>query len=331
MRPENRVSLAGAVVGVAYGIAARWLFGLRELETAFGVMSIAFLFGVPLVIGILTVSLGTGKTQQSVLLWFIAPWWPALATLAAALALVWEGIICIFLWLPVVMIMSSLGGVLAGIALRASGRSRPGSLVLCSVAVLPFLAAPFEHQFPATEEVRTITTHIRVAAPPAIVWNHIAQVSAIAPEELPFSIAHTIGFPRPIEATLHGTGVGAVRHATFDGGILFIETITAWKQDDLLSFTVRAMTDSIPPITLDEHVTVGGPYFDVLQGTYRIEPHADGSCTLILSSTHRISTRFNGYARIWTDFLMGNIQATILTVIQRRCDVQSMVAGRLHQ
>jgi len=34
--------------------------------------------------------------------------------------------------------------------------------------------------------------------------------------------------------------------------------------------------DRIPRETLDEHVTVGGEYFDVLRGDYRLEPLGNG-------------------------------------------------------
>jgi len=65
---------------------------------------------------------------------------------------------------------------------------------------------------------------------------------------------------------------------------------------------------------------VGGPYFDVLEGTYRIERLNDRQVLLHLSSKHRLSTRFNFYAGLWTDFIMRDIQRNILRIIKRRCE-----------
>jgi hypothetical protein len=130
-----------------------------------------------------------------------------------------------------------------------------------------------------------------------------------------------LGFPRPVAATLTGTGVGGVRHATFDRGLVFTETITEWQPERLLSFTIRANTDSIPTTTLDKHVTIGGPFFDVLQGTYQLIPDDDGRATrLVLTSRHRVSTRFNPYAGWWANRIMGSIQRNILAVLKRRAE-----------
>src|SRR6185436_9226852 len=97
------------------------------------------------------------------------------------------------------------------------------------------------------------------------------------------SWVNRIGFPRPIEARLYGEGVGAVRHATFERGVLFIETITAWDEGSRLAFTIRADTTNIPPTTLDQHVTIGGRYFDVLDGEYRLEELPAGGTRIHLT------------------------------------------------
>ena len=122
-----------------------------------------------------------------------------------------------------------------------------------------------------------------------------------------------------MEATLSYEGIGGVRHATFEGGDLFIETIDAWDSEHRLAFSIHAQTAQIPKATLDEHVTVGGQFFDVLRGEYRLEPLSNGTTRLHLSSQHRLSTDFNWYAHFWTDAIMADLQNTILLVIRNRC------------
>jgi hypothetical protein len=75
-----------------------------------------------------------------------------------------------------------------------------------------------------------------------------------------------------------------------------------------------------PSTALDEHVAVGGAYFDVLDGTYEVEPLADGSTLLKLKSHQRLSTHFNFYARLLTDFIMSDLQSAIMDVIRKRCE-----------
>jgi hypothetical protein len=129
-----------------------------------------------------------------------------------------------------------------------------------------------------------------------------------------------MGFPRPLSAEIDREEVGGVRRARFAGGVLFLETVTDLTVDSLLSFGIRAQTDSILPSTLDEHVTIGGPYFDVLQGTYRIERIAPDAVRLHLTSRLRVSTHFNWYAGLWADAVMGSIQRNILEVEKVRAE-----------
>ena len=79
---------------------------------------------------------------------------------------------------------------------------------------------------------------------------------------------------------------------------------------------------------MDEHVTIGGPFFDVLDGSYRIEDHGDGKLTLHLESHFRLSTHFNSYAGIWTDLIMHQIQDDILSVVKKRVEAAALRAGR---
>jgi hypothetical protein len=102
--------------------------------------------------------------------------------------------------------------------------------------------------------------------------------------------------------------------------VLFVETVDVWEPGRALAFSIHADPDTIPATTLDAHVTVGGPYFDVLRGRFDIEPVGPGRVRLHLSSQHRLSTGFNGYARLWTDFIMADVQAYILEIVKRRAE-----------
>jgi hypothetical protein len=97
-------------VGVLYGAVARVIFGYKlHWRPVFTVMSVSFLFLVPLVLGFLVVYVGEGEGPPwGWWRWIVTPWIAALLALGGALALAWEGIICVFLWLPVFLIMSNL-------------------------------------------------------------------------------------------------------------------------------------------------------------------------------------------------------------------------------
>src|SRR5262249_23655294 len=158
----------------------------------------------------------------------------------------------------------SVGGVLGGIRL-----ARTSGVAIC-VVVLPFLVTPIESRFHPAAQLRHVETQVEIRAPRAKTWENVIEVRGISRTEYRPTFFHAIGFPRPVAATVTGHGVGAVRHATFAGGVLFLETVDRWEEGKRLSFSIAAQTDQIPAITLDEHVKVGGEYFDVLRGTYEL-------------------------------------------------------------
>lgn len=310
----------GLAVGILYGAGARLVFTYKPFNEVFLIMSIGFIFFVPLTLGALTVYFGTKEQRRGWVYWIFMPWVPCVILMAAAFLIGWEGSICILMALPIFLVMSSLGGLITGLCVRARRPEQNSYSLIILFLALPFVSASIEHQFLLPESIRTVETQVTINGSAQTVWENIERVKEIKPDEQRFSMFHLLGFPRPVEATLSREGIGGVRHATFEGGVLFVETIDKWEPDKELSFAIKADTKSIPPTTLDEHVTVGGPYFDVLEGTYRIERLSDKQVVLHLSSQHRLSTRFNFYAGRWTDYIMRDIQNNILGVIKRRCE-----------
>lgn len=96
--------------------------------------------------------------------------------------------------------------------------------------------------------------------------------------------------------------------------------MTAWEPGRKLAFTIDAQEHLIPPTTLDEHVTIGGPYFDGLPGTYAIEPRPEGGVVLHLASEMRVSTTINLYAGWWADRVMASIRDHILAIVKARSE-----------
>jgi len=312
----------GVIAGLLYGIFARYVAETQIFGDAFTVMSLAFLVLVPMVLGFLTVS---SAVAPSLVYRIFAPWVPALLGTLAAAAIGWEGAICIALGLPLILFFASIGGIFGGLA--AARRTD----VRAAILVVPLLTGSLERHVAVPARLTETVTRIHIDAPPAVVWPLVVSVDSIRPEEQHRALFTRLGFPHPISATISGAGVGAVRRARFEHGLVFTETVTDWQPERRLSFTIRPNTDSIPPTTLDRHVTVGGPFFDVLTGTYELTPTKDGQGTeLVLRSEHRVSTRFNLYAGWWVDRIMGSIQRNILAVHKSRAERGSRVA-RLHQ
>lgn len=322
--------LVGVALASVYGLA--WRAAAERDVPGADVMSLAFLFAVPFVMGVLSVLPVRGATLAHAL---ALPTIASTITLGVTMAAGWEGLICVAMALVPLLGLAILGALIVlavwgahGLLVRRRARRAqlgtagephdgPGSAY--SIALLPLLLAPLERGFDAPLDVRVVRTSIEIAAPPSVVWEEIVDVRAIEVRERRPALFTAIGFPHPVSARLDDRRVGGVREATFEGGVLFLERVTRFEPERALEFEIDAQEHLIPPTTLDPHVTIGGPFFDVLHGAYRIEARS-GGVVLHLASELRVSTRFNAYAGPWADLVMESIQSNILEIVRARCE-----------
>lgn len=316
-RPPNfwRSLLIVILVALAYGGAARLLF--PSLGRPFHVVSLAFIFFMPFALGALVCYLGYKLDTPRAFWYRSAPAYAILLGILGSYAVHLEALMCLVVAVPLVFPATVLGGW--GMHLSLQKRCKDRLLVPCLV-LLPYAVAPVEELWDMPHETRVMRNAVTIHATPEAIWEQIHSVPAIQRDELPSQWIYHLGFPRPIAATIDRQGVGATRHATFERGVSFFEEVTRWDQPRKLSFTIKADPGFIPHTAFDEHIIVGGRFYDVLDGTYEIEPRTDGTCILHLSSTHRLSTRFNWYAGWWSEWVMDQIQGSILDVIRRRCE-----------
>ena len=318
VKRHYRHYLIAAGAGLTLALLGRFVFASNILNEGGGLLMLCFLVLVPMALGAVTAHFTPPTTSK---LWrtVLGPVVTVMLFLVTALLFHLEGMICVLLISPLFLLTSWLGAFLYVLATRnASDDHR--TYAVAAFALLPFVLAPLEAQLTTPTDSRRVENSVVIQAPAAVVWQHIIRVPAIQAHDLGPSLVDDIGFPRPVEATLSHEGVGGVRRATFERGVEFIETVDLWEPQRRLSFSIRPNTATIPPTTFDEHVTVGGRFFDVLRGTYELQPAGPGRTRLVLYSQQRLSTRLNPYAGLWTDWVMSEIQRRILTVIQRRCE-----------
>lgn len=308
----GRSAKIGIVIGMTYGLVARIVVSRERTGDTFGVMTVGFLFVVPLVMGYLTVRAIPEPSPSTKV---FAPWVTCILVVLGSFVGGLEGAICIVFATPAMLVLSSLGGLVAG--------SRPGrSPVAVPIAfVLPWAVLGVETGGHAPTRFVTTTTSMEIAAPATVVWPLVVSVDTIRPAERRSALFTRIGFPQPIAATLSHPGIGGVRRASFERGIVFSEAVTEWIPEKRISFTIDATT--VPPTALDEHVKIGGPFFDVLNGTYTLQPLSSSRTLLILQSRHRVSTRFNTYAGWWATRVMESIQNNILHVLKDRAELNA--------
>jgi hypothetical protein len=310
----------GMGAAVLYGGLTRFLFG--QQPDLLGTLSVSFFCLTPLVLGVLTVLFASEQQRGSWSYVIFAPWGPCSACMVLAGVLNWEAWFCIALALPLFWLLSSAGGVLGYLVWRVARaiRSRyftSGMLIL--FALSPYLAVPVERLFPARTAIRTVHSQIEIAAAPAAIWPQITNLQPIQPSEERFALFHVLGLPRPLEARMACTQIGCIRTGQWEDGLIFEGTVTKSIPQQMYWLNLTADTHAVQPsrAPLDQ---IGGPVFGMVDDGYVIEDLGNRRSILHLYSTYRLTSRINGYATIWTDFLLQDIQRYILRVEKDRCE-----------
>lgn len=317
MNRVTRNTLIAIAIPTVYAVLLRFIFGIDKWNDLFVVMSISFLFCLPTVIGALTIYLSDKTKAEKLSYRIFMPWVPVLLFLVITLAFAIEGWACWLMVLPVFLLAASIGGLIGG---YFKLKKRNDKLNISLFIMLPFILAPLEsliNEIPATYEAYTF---IDIHSEADNIWDHVTRVNEISEEDDTGWLNRFLGFPRPVTAKLDFEGVGAYRKAIFTNGLVFHETVTEYADNRIMVFDIKAYPHQIPSTTLDEHVVIGGDYFDVLKGMYELEDLGNGTKRLHLSSTFEMKTTFNIYAGWWGKWIMKDIQNNILNVIKKRAE-----------
>jgi hypothetical protein len=284
---------------------------------AFNVMLGSFIIGAPLVVAAVTVYLAERIEARSWMYYFFAPMLATTLFVVGTLALYIEGWICAILILPLFAAVGGIFGLLIGAICRATRWPRR-SIVGC-FALLPILGGAVEPLVPSADRERVQTRDEFVAAPAAAVWAQLIDTRDIRPEEIDSAWMYRIGVPAPLEGKGDLRAGEHLRHVVMGRGVRFDQVATTWREQQEITWRYRFDADSFPPGALDDHVRIGGEYFDVIESTYTLAPRAGGTL-LRLSTRYRVSTHFNWYAGRVADFLVGDFAETVLGFYARRAE-----------
>ncbi len=303
-------------IPVLYALFLRILFALTSFAEVFGLMSFAFLLIGPMVMGYLTTYLADEKDLKSKLFVWLAPWITITIFFLITILIELEGWACWIMALPLFLLGASIGGYIGAELKKMKNKKTYVSIAF----LLPFLLAPLENTYLRKEQTFQAYNFIDIEAPKDKIWSLVTRVKKISPSEDTGWLNKVLGFPRPVEAELDFEGVGAYRKAIFTNGLAFHETVTTYEHQKKMTFNIKAYPHEIPSTTLDEHVVVGGKFFDVKDGTYELEELGPNKYRLHLYSHFKLNTTFNFYASTWARWIMKDIQQNILRVEKDRAE-----------
>ncbi len=300
-----------------YALLLRFVFGESTWSGVFNMMSKTFLFLLPSIVGALTVYFSSDEKAKRGNYQIFAPWVPIFIFFIITLVFAIEGWPCLVMILPIFLIAASIGGLFGGYFKK---KKRDNKVYVSVIVLLPLLVSPIENYIGANTKPYEAYTFIDINAPAEKIWSNVTRVTEISMEEDKGLLTNLLHFPRPVKAELNYEGVGAYREAIFTNGLVFHETVTEYIDQEKMSFTIKALPHEIPLTTMDEHLVVGGKYFDVLNGTYKLERIDSNTHRLHLWSNFKLTTTFNFYASWWAKNLMKDIQNNILQIQKVRAE-----------
>ena len=183
----------GVFYGIAYGLVSRAIFSLEDFRgdnpnpvfQTLGLMTLAFMFIVPLVVGLIVAYYNDTVTSSRKIVMMTAVF--AVVGLAVFAVLSGkEGTICALMALPVFIIMALIGGF---IGVRVFKRNR-NKLYISAFAVLPFVIAPIENIIGIKDKIFIEHTTIEINSDANQVWDNITRVKRIDEEENNYSLFH---------------------------------------------------------------------------------------------------------------------------------------------
>jgi len=317
--PRLLTFLKVIAIPTGYAIILRLFFGVSTWEDLFSVMSISFLFCLPTIVGVLTIYFSTIEKVKNRAYRIFTPWIPILIFLVITLAFALEGWACWLMVLPLFLIAASIGGLIGG---YFKMKKQSTNVYISVLALLPLMMAPVEAMVGTIPGTYEAYTYIDINAPADKIWSNVTRVKEIKEEQDKGWLTQTLGFPRPVKAELNFEGVGAYREAIFTNGLVFHETVSEYIDQKKMVFSIKAYPHEIPSTAMDEHVVIGGNYFDVLNGTYELEKLNETTHRLHLYSHFKLTTTFNFYASWWAKWIMKDIQNNILQVEKQRAEME---------
>jgi hypothetical protein len=305
------------VGGALFGIALRLVY-LGDSKSPYGPMMGAFIYLAPLAVGAVTVYLAERQVRRTWGYYLASGFGATTLFVVGTLLILIEGWICAIVVIPLFGGIGMLGALVMGMVCRLTDWPKQ---TVYSLAALPLVFGAIEPTTGLPTRLRTIERTVVIDAPREIVWEQLMDVRDIRREEVADGIAFRIGVPPPLSALSDAEDGQRVRRISMGKQVHFDQVETERREHEYVRWTQRFYPDSFPPGSFDEHVVMGGEYFDIDAVSYTLTPQG-GQTRLQMSMHYRVSTRFNWYAEPVARIVLGNLEEVLLGLYRRRAEAQ---------
>lgn len=318
---------APLAVGAVIGLGFRLIFSGPSIGTnLLQVMSNTYFLLTPFAVGAATVYVAERQKRRTWGYHIGAPIVAVVLYVAGSFVMLVEGTICIVFALPIFAVFSAIGGLVMGFICHKTDWPKPKYTAYSFVA-LPLVLGFLPTHGAEHTRIRDVERTLVVAASPQAIWQIINNARAIQPHEVQDGWMYQIGVPLPLAGVTEETSNGRVRHITMGKSVRFDQVITRWVENEDLLCRYRFTADSFPPGALDDHVRIGGRYFDILETEYHIERVGEHASAFKIRMRYRVSTEFNWYAEPIARVLAGNLEEVLLNFYATRALERARASG----
>ncbi len=301
-------AIAGAAAGATYAMFSV-LLTIYVLDS----YGAALFFGTPIVAGAVSGFIFNNPVRRTLGQTLLQSTAMMLGCCCGFLLVGLEGVICIFMAMPIMVPLAIMGAVVGrSIAAGTTRPKREANRMLWCLAGLPMLASVERLVVP--EPTYAVSTTIDIQASPSEVWEQVIAFPEIT--EPPAWFFRT-GIASPLRARIDGSGVGAIRHCEFTTGT-FVEPITVWDENHRLAFDVTEQPHPMFELTPYRHIHP--PHLDTsfrsTRGEFLLEPLSDGGTRLTGTTWYVLQMHPQAYWTLWSDQLIHQIHLRVLKHIR---------------
>ena len=228
----------------------------------------------------------------------------------------WEGIICLMMAAPMGLLFTYVGFMIGHyISTNKTRHQTPTAIILLFLSVPSLMS--FENNIDSEDNLRSVTTTIEINSTQEKVWENVISFPQLKdPTEFVFKT----GIAYPINATIIGQGVGAVRQCNFSTGS-FVEPITIWDKPNLLKFSVDTQPEPMKEVSFyDIHPTHLHGYWISKEGQFKLTALPNGHTLLEGTTWYVNKIKPNSYWTVWSDYIVHKIHRRVLDHIKEQSE-----------
>lgn len=226
-----------------------------------------------------------------------------------------EGMICLLMASPLILLVSMMGSGFARAVSSAFG-DRSGPAAVSLAVVLPFLYLA-DSVGPRTD-VRRFSSEVIIDASPERIWPYLSNLDSVDSSGYWMFRA---GIAHPLRTETDAPRVGSERRCVLSTGVMR-EEVTEFVPGKRLAFKVLETPASMRE--MNPFGEVGAAhltgYFECLSGSFELQALPDGRTRVVGVSVYQHRFRPRMYWGWWTDQIVREIQSSVLHEVKRRAE-----------